>query len=725
MIAAFALPWFAAVASAPLAAPVGDEPTLEMRLSRLSEDLDARCEMLHISGLSLAIVKGDQLIFARGFGLADREAKVAATERTRYAIGSASKAFTSMLCAMLVDEGKLDWKARPATWLPDFRFKDSDIDAQATLDDILSHRTGLTRTDVAWLGTPATRRELLQLLAGTDKQTPFKGAWQYNNAMFLLAGECAAEVTGKSYDELLAERIFQPLEMKRVTSSADVAFADPLLSKRYDWNSAKQTFTPVDWLDLDNMAAAGGIYGDVVDMAQWVRFLLKRGAWGDSRLVSDAQIDHLWSDDDDLKPSYGRGWFLHTDDGQEWRDADGGKHRVIEHGGNVPGYATAVGMLHDRDCGLVMLSNTSQTQLQSGIFPLVFDALFGPWKERRPLVEGAPLTKEACEKLEGAFTGGIDGRPNNQLVVINGRLVLVIPPGLGQWATTAYTLGWPDAQGRCWLKEEPDSWISIQQDSEGHALALTLTQGYAVRRMKAVNSVVATTSSDLTLDEFFEKRSLAVGSDAATAIRTLRMTGTMRYPQAGVVGRYTLLARGPDDLRIDFDASPFGKSTLIVAGGRGTFAAHLGSKPELNAEEVAANLLANPLAMAGSWLDVADEVELQGTVFNSGIGVALGERCYAVKVTTAGGNPSGFYVSAKDFRTVAIEGGVAFPALPVALPIALLSDVRNVGGMKLAFHRESQSPDIGKMILQFEQAEVNVALDDALFTLPPPPAAGS
>ncbi|MBL8840869.1 MAG: beta-lactamase family protein [Planctomycetes bacterium] len=735
MLATLALPLLAALAPAaasPLArVAAADEPTLEMRLERLAEDLEARRELLHISGLSLAVVHQDRVIFARGFGLVDREAKRPAEATTLYPIGSVSKTFTALLVASLAEEGKLDWEKRPATWLDGFRFKDKTTDAKATLDDLLSHRTGLTRTDVAWLGGAATRDELVRLLAETDNQTAYRGAWQYNNAMFLVAGECAARVTGKSWDELVAERFFAPLGMTRTTSSAAVALADPALSKRYDWDAAGEKFVAVEWVGLDNMAAAGGICSDVVDMAQWVRFLLKRGAWGEGRLVADAQFDRLWKDDDDLKPSYGRGFFLHEDDGQEWRDAEGGKHKLIEHGGNVPGYAAAMSVLPDRDCGLVMLSNTSQTQLQAGIHPLVYDALFGKWKERRPLVEGAPLPKEAYEKLAGTFTGGIEGRPNNSLVVMNGRLVLVIPPGLGQWATTTYTLGWPDKDGRCWLREEPDSWIEIQKDDAGHALALTLTQGFAVRRMKAVAAKEQVTASDLSLDEFFAKRAEAAGADAAAAVRTLRLAGQLSFPQSGVTGSYTLLARGPDELRIDFDASPFGKSTLIVSGERGSFTAQFGSKPQLTPAEVAALRFANPLVQAGSWLDFADEVDLQGVTRATGLGAPLPELALAIAVKTPGEAPgssepsSGFYVSAKDFRLLAIEGGAAFPGLAFPLPIALLTDVRDVGGMKIAFRRELQTPDIGTVRLQFSEGEVDVELDDALFALPPPPAPGS
>ncbi|HET6162929.1 MAG TPA: serine hydrolase domain-containing protein, partial [Planctomycetota bacterium] len=135
---------------APTSAPPSS-PTLEQRLARLCDDVEQLRAQLKISGLSLAVVKDDQVVLARGFGVRDREKKLPCDENTLYGVGSTTKAFTSMLVAMLADEGKLSFHERPAAYLPWFKFKDPNADAHATLRDLMAHRTGLTRTDVAWL----------------------------------------------------------------------------------------------------------------------------------------------------------------------------------------------------------------------------------------------------------------------------------------------------------------------------------------------------------------------------------------------------------------------------------------------------------------------------------------------------------------------------------------------------------------------------------------------
>ena len=267
-LAAFAsFPLVATAQSAPPAAP-----TLEQRLTRLCDDVEQLRAQLKISGLSLAVVKDDQVVLARGFGVRDREKKLPCDENTLYGVGSTTKAFTSMLVAMLADEGKISFHERPSAYLPWFKFKDPDADAHATLRDLMAHRTGLTRTDVAWIAAPATREQLLRNIAVTEPNAGFwspvpRGApprWQYNNAMFLCAGECAAAVAGKSWDELVRTRIFEPLGMKHSGTTAAFARADANFSKGYDWDEKKGTTSRVTpFIDVDNMAPAGSVVSTV------------------------------------------------------------------------------------------------------------------------------------------------------------------------------------------------------------------------------------------------------------------------------------------------------------------------------------------------------------------------------------------------------------------------------------------------------------------------------
>ena len=125
-----------------------DEPTLEQRLEKLAESLETAREHAHIPGMSIAIVKDDQVVWARGFGLADVAAERPADEGTIYAIGSTTKAFTATLIGMLADEGKASWDDPVTKYLPyfDLQVRSDDENAQCTLRDLLNERAKVSAT---------------------------------------------------------------------------------------------------------------------------------------------------------------------------------------------------------------------------------------------------------------------------------------------------------------------------------------------------------------------------------------------------------------------------------------------------------------------------------------------------------------------------------------------------------------------------------------------------
>ena len=281
-------------------------------------------------------------------------------------------------------------------------------------------------------------------------------------------------------------------------SGTTAAFCAPTPTEGYDWDDKKGDFEATPFIDVDNMAPAGAVVSTVSDMARWVRFLLARGEFEGKRLVEAREFDELWSDDDDLVPNYGQGWFLHPGDAeiaaenaakskdakhqgliadpQCWRAPDGKRHLVIEHGGNVPGFSAEVGLLPEYRLGLVMLSNVSASQLQASILDLVWNAMLGPWKERRKIEEGAPLAEAATKSWLGAYTEGRVGVPPRALQRVSDRLVLIVPPALGQVAVASFTLSWPAADGRFWLREESDAYLTIDRDDKGGVQALTLVR---------------------------------------------------------------------------------------------------------------------------------------------------------------------------------------------------------------------------------------------------------
>jgi hypothetical protein len=494
-------------------------------------------------------------------------------------------------------------------------------------------------------------------------------------------------------------------------------------------------------MNVDNCGPAGSITSTVVDMAQWVRFLLNRGTYAGKRLVRAEAFDELWRDDDPLMPNYGQGWFIHPGDAelaadkdakllgadtQSWKDADGKRHLVVEHGGNVPGFAAEVALLPDFHVGLVMLSNVSGTQLQAGIVDLVFDGLLGPWHERRKSVEGKALVEGQTKGWLGAYSEGRLGIPPRALQRGSDHLVLVFPAAPGQVTPAAFTLMWAAADGRFWLREDPDAYVTIDRSDKGAVESLTLVRNGDARVMKPLPPTPPAEPPDVNIEEFMTARMTATGSVHGDALKNLRLTGTMSLPQSGIRGRYVLVAQGLEKLRIEYDAGKFGHSLVVVDGNRGFSDNHFSGYEVLKPSECATLQFANPLLEQGNWLDHSEECEVVGRVRNSALGLPISELggiFTEVRVKPADADPLVYYVDPTNL-TAMVEGPTAFPGIPNALPFARLSLVNPVGkGLKIPFRRVATEPQVGQLILQIDKVELDVDLPADTFAIRPPPAA--
>src|ERR1051326_2839397 len=151
-----------------------------------------------IPGLSIAIVRNDSVIYARGFGVLAVRGATPVNEKTLFEIGSSSKAFTATLIAMLVTDGKMHWDDRLTTYLPDFRMYDPVANEAVTIRDALSHRSGIARGELAWLGSGVSRDEVLHRVRFLKPEAPFRSHYSYQNMMFLAAGQAAGKEIGRA-----------------------------------------------------------------------------------------------------------------------------------------------------------------------------------------------------------------------------------------------------------------------------------------------------------------------------------------------------------------------------------------------------------------------------------------------------------------------------------------------------------------------------------------------
>ena len=187
----------------------------------LSDQFNKIMEAWHAPGFALAVVRGGEVILSQGFGYRDVERNLKVTPYTRFAIGSATKAFTTMAMAILVDERKLDWDTPVRCYLPAFRLHDLFATDRITPRDLVTHRSGLPRHDNLWYCSSFTRSELVQRLQYLEPAWDLRTVYQYNNLMFMLQGVIVEKVTGLSWEENIIERIFKPLGMSHSNLSIE------------------------------------------------------------------------------------------------------------------------------------------------------------------------------------------------------------------------------------------------------------------------------------------------------------------------------------------------------------------------------------------------------------------------------------------------------------------------------------------------------------------------
>jgi CubicO group peptidase (beta-lactamase class C family) len=225
----------------------------------------------------------------KGLGYRDFERKVPVTPDTLFAIGSSTKAFTAMLVAMGADEGKISLDDSPKKFLPYFKLQDPEADAKITVRDLLSHSSGLNRTDLAWITGVLNREEVIRVAAQAKPTAKLREKWQYQNVMYSAAGECVA---GREFDvgefdqgaHLQAARHAR-LEPERRGHAALARLLEGLQLRRGHEGDAQ-----LPMRDFPQVAAAGAINSNARDMAQWLRLMLGGGAFEGKRLVSENEL---------------------------------------------------------------------------------------------------------------------------------------------------------------------------------------------------------------------------------------------------------------------------------------------------------------------------------------------------------------------------------------------------------------------------------------------------
>lgn len=329
----------------------------------IEETIERMRAAFQAPGVAVAIVEGERLAFAKGFGVRRIGRPEPVTADTRFAIASATKAFTTAAIALLADAGKMNWDDPVARHLPGFRLADPLANELVTIRDIVSHRTGLNRSDALWYNTLWGRDEILRRIAEVPLSKSFRSTYQYQNIMYLAAGEAVARRAGMSWERFVGTRILEPLGMTNTGFSPAEALAAPDVAAPHI--KRKGVVVEVPWKDTTNIGPASSMNSSVRDLARWATLHINKGVFEGRRIISEKEIEEMHSPQTviredaqarELNPDshlnvYGLGWRL-----QDYRG-----RFLISHGGSIDGFRAQVAFFPDEKLGIVMLTNLGQT----------------------------------------------------------------------------------------------------------------------------------------------------------------------------------------------------------------------------------------------------------------------------------------------------------------------------------------------------------------------------
>ena len=337
--------------------------TPDSPLAELDAYVQEAMETWNVPGTAIAVVKDDEVVLSKGYGVRNVNTEEPVTPRSLFAIGSTSKAFTTAALGMLVDDGKIAWDDRVIDYLPDFQLNDPWITRRATIRDLVTHRIGLERADLLWFAGKFDRDEVLRRVGNVEHTLRFRDQFGYQNVMYAAAGEVIESVTGKSWEAFVEERIFGPLGMLVSNTSADdLQYYSDVASPHVALPGGLQ---PIEYRNIDVVAPAGSINSNVREMAQWIRLQLGEGTYEGTELLNASTVRETHSPETiiDASPlqqrlnpesnfqSYGLGWFL-----QDYRG-----RKLVSHGGNIDGMSADVALVPEEDLGVVVLSNMNAT----------------------------------------------------------------------------------------------------------------------------------------------------------------------------------------------------------------------------------------------------------------------------------------------------------------------------------------------------------------------------
>ncbi|KAH7157369.1 beta-lactamase/transpeptidase-like protein [Dactylonectria estremocensis] len=327
---------------------------------------DLMCQH-HVPGLAIAVVQNDK-IASRGYGMASIEPPVPCSSDTLFDVASCAKSLTAASVALLIEDNEnfpeVQYDAIMSSLLPDdFLMPGVGYTENVTVEDILSHRTGMAAHNNSYMGAQASRpddaRSITRNLRNLPVAAPLRTKYIYCNMMYTVATHLVEVKTQQSFSDFLEERFFQPLDMKSTSLQAENARAKGLgdrIARGYHWYKDKSTYRAFQSPDCPEGQGAGSIVTSVNDFAKWIQALMNCKSPINEQIYQGLIRMRSFVNPNArrLKPYsspavYGAGLEVHYYRG----------HMVVGHNGMVDGFGSRFFFLPGFNFGAVIVGNST------------------------------------------------------------------------------------------------------------------------------------------------------------------------------------------------------------------------------------------------------------------------------------------------------------------------------------------------------------------------------
>ncbi|HEX5152740.1 MAG TPA: serine hydrolase [Parafilimonas sp.] len=348
--------------------------------TKTTERLDAYIQnamaLWKTPGLSVVVVKNNNVAFKKGYGVKDISTKAPFETSTLSVCASTTKAMTAVCMGMLADAGKIKWTDKVSDVYPELKLYDNYASNEITVKDLFTHNTGLGNADLLWVFDYSIDT-IIHQMRYIQPAYSFRSSFIYQNLMYMVAGEVIHKVSGKTWDQFIKDSLFSRLNMNNTFPNYQQSLvSNNHITTHYMYEDSMIETIP--FIDSKTVDAAGGVWSCADDMTRWIQFLLDSAKVNGKRLLKPETFNELFKPQsivtaDEFYPTasltkphwttYGLGWFQ-----------EDYKGKMIQfHTGSLDGAVAILGLIPDENFGVYIFANMDHTEIRHAIMYKAMD----------------------------------------------------------------------------------------------------------------------------------------------------------------------------------------------------------------------------------------------------------------------------------------------------------------------------------------------------------------